>query len=186
MTEQRVSLQWAAICLNEIADEIEKGTSISDALMIQFSEHQANIQESIDRRKAFKRYLKMMIEACKEQKKFIADEQARFESVLDKFEEKTKEIIEANPNIPFTDSLGSRVKVIKNGQPKLKVSLPMTNKSTSSIVDLEQCTFFGVSDSYLKKVSYITLDTELVKNDLKAGAILSWAELEWNTQLRGL
>jgi hypothetical protein len=186
MTEQRVSLQWAAICLNEIADEIEKGVSISDALMIQFSEHQANIQESIDRRKAFKRYLKMMIEACKDQKRFIAEEQARFETVLDKFEEKTKEIIEANPNIPFTDSLGKKVSVSRNGTPRLEVDFPLGSKSFGNIVDLEQASFFEVPSEYVQQVSFHTLDTKKLKDDLAAGHILKWARLQFGTQLRGL
>lgn len=188
MEEQRpkVSLQWAAICLNEIADEIEKGVSISDALMIQFSEHQANIQESIDRRKAFKRYLKMMIDACKDQKKFIAEEQARFETVLEKFEEKTKEIIEANPNIPFTDSLGKKVSVSRNGTPKLEIDLPLGSKSVGNIIDFEQASFFGVPDEYIQQIAFHTLDTKKLKDDMTLGKIFKWARLQYGSQLRGL
>lgn len=187
MTDKpKVSLQWAAICLNEIADEIEKGVSISDALMIQFSEHQANIQESIDRRKAFKRYLKMMIDACKDQKKFIAEEQARFETVLEKFEEKTKEIIEANPNIPFTDSLGKKVSVSRNGTPKLEIDLPLGSKSVGNIIDFEQASFFGVPDEYIQQIAFHTLDTKKLKDDMTLGKIFKWARLQYGSQLRGL
>ena len=184
---KKVPLQWAAVALTAMCEQIENGDNIDDALLAQFNETKLDIAEAIDRRKSFKRYLEMMIDHCKAGKSEINDQQKRFEAVLDRLKEKTKEIIEENPDVPYVDSFGKKLTVVQNGTPKLEVKLIFyATKTVSNIVDVAQCDFFGVDKKYLKQVSHLTLDTELLKSDLKAGEKLEWAEIVYNTQLRGL
>ena len=186
-TFKKVPLQWVASALTSICEQIENGDNIDDALLAQFNETKLDIAEAIDRRKSFKRYLEMMIDHCKAGKNEIHEQQKRFETVLERLKEKTKEIIEQNPDVPYVDSFGKKLTVVNNGTPKLELKLPLTaSKTVSHIIDKEQCDFFGVDSKYIKQVSYLTLDTELLKSDLKAGEKLEWAELAWNKQLRGL
>jgi hypothetical protein len=184
---KKVPLQWAAVALTAICEQIENGENIDNALLTQFNETKLDIAEAIDRRKSFKRYLEMMIDHCKAGKNEISEQQKRFEAVLESLKEKTKAIIEENPNVPYVDSFGKKLSLVNSGNPKLELKIPLTaSKTVSHIIDKEQCDFFGVDPKYIKQVSYLTLDTELLKSDLKAGEKLEWAEIIFNKQLRGL
>jgi hypothetical protein len=184
---KKVPLQWAAEAFSQISNRIEESDDIDTALVSAFDESRIDIAEALDRRRAFKNYCEMMIARCKDEKKRIQEVQSRIEDVLERFKEKTKAIIEANPSIPFVDTLGKKISVVKNGAPRLSLKLPLTaSKSVANIIDAEQAEFFGVDKKYLKQVSFLVLDTEVLKADLKAGQSCDWAELEYNTQLRGL
>jgi len=184
---KKVPLQWAAAALVAICQQIEDGINIEDALLAQFNETKLDIAEAIDRRKGLKNYLEMMISHCKAGKSDINDQQKRFETVLERLKEKTKQILIENPEIPYVDSFGKKLSVVNNGTPRLDLKLPITiSKSVNNIVDQQECITFGIDQKYLRTVSYITLDTETLRNDLKSGTILPWADLTWSTQLRGL
>ena len=186
-TKKKVPLEWAALALIQISEQIEESEEHLDAAIVAaFSDIQLSVAEAIDRRKGLKSYLQMMIERCKQGKVEVNETQKRFERILEKLTEDTKRIIEANPEVPYIDSLGKKVSVIKNGQPRLDMKLTETNKNVGHVIDLAQCEFLNVDHKYIKTVSYLTLDTETIKADLKAGINLPWAELIFSTQLRGL
>jgi hypothetical protein len=186
-SQKKIPLEWAATALTTLSQQIEDGLDVDAAIVRTFEDAKLSVTEAIDRRKAFKSYLLMMIDRCKAAKAEVNDRQKFFERTLERLTEQTKRVIEENPGVPYTDSLGAKVSVVKNGQPRLELKIPLAvSKSISSVVDHEQCEFFGVDRKYLKTVSYLVLDTEAVKNDLKSGAILEWAELIWGSQLRGL
>jgi len=185
--KKKVPLEWAALALVQISEQIEESEEHLDAAIVAaFSDIQLSVAEAIDRRKGLKSYLQMMVERCKAGKAEINDTQKRFERILEKLTEDTKKVIEANPSIPYLDSFGKKVSVIKNGQPRLDMKVSESTKTVSHIVDFAECEFFGVDHKYLKTVSFVAIDTERLKADLKAGIILPFAELVFSTQLRGL
>jgi hypothetical protein len=184
---KKIPLEWAATALTTLSQQIEDGLDVDAAIVRTFEDAKLSITEAIDRRKAFKSYLLMMIDRCKDAKAEVNDRQKFFERTLERLTEQTKRVIEENPGVPYIDSLGAKVSVVKNGSPKLSLKLPLTaSKTVSNIIDKEQAEFFGVNPHYIKQVSFLVLDTDQLKQDLKDGISCEWAELEWNTQLRGL
>lgn len=184
---RKIPLEWAASALVMLSQQIEEGADLDEALIAQFDDAKLSVTEAIDRRKSFKSYLLMMIDRCKAAKSEIQGRQKFFERALERLTENTKQIIETNSGVPYTDSLGAKVSVVKNGTPKLNLKLPLTaSKSVSHIIDQTSVDMFAIDQKYIKPVSFLTLDVEALKADLKAGASCEWAELQFNTQIRGL
>lgn len=186
---KKVPLQWAATFAVTLAQQIEEGANLDDALVAEFNGAQLSISEALDRRKALLHFLKSDIECFKLAENDLATQRKIRERMCERLKEDTKKIIEENPGIPYVDSFGRKVQVVNNGQPKLVLNkaLALTaSKTVSNIIDFEQAEFFGIDKKYLKLQSFVTLDTATLKNDMIAGLTCAWAELEYNKQLRGL
>lgn len=184
---KKIPLEWAATALVTLSQQVEDGAELDDAMVQAFDDAKLSITEAIDRRKSFKNYLLMMIDRCKAAKAEVNERQKFFERTLERLTENTKRVIEKNPDVPYTDSLGAKVSLVKNGTPKLNMKLPLTaSKSVSNVIDQTSVDMFAIDPKYIKPVSFLTLDVEAIKADLKAGVACEWAELEFGTQLRGL
>lgn len=186
-TLKKAPLQWAASFATTLAQQIEEGADLDQALIEEFKGAEVSIAEAIDRRKALVSYCDMMIDRCKAAKNECGDQQKKFERIKERVKEDTKKVIEENPGVPYVDSIGRKVQVVNNGTPKLKLNLPLTgSKNVGHILDQTTIEMFVINPKYIKKVSFLTLDVELLKNDLRDGFNCDWAELEFNKQLRGL
>lgn len=184
--KKKIPMQWAAAAFEQISNEIVEAQDIDAALASQFKDSEIDLAESVDRRMAFWRHAQNFFKTCKLGKSEINKAQKDHEKMLAVFVEKTIELIEKHPDIPFKDSYGKKLSVVQNGTPVLKTELDLKIKSVSNVVALEECELFGVDPKYLKKVSYMTLDVDAVNADLRAKVELAWAELKWGKYLKGL
>jgi hypothetical protein len=97
-----------------------------------------------------------------------------------------KACLEANPGVPFKDSLGRKVYLQRN-PPSLKLFVDVREKKTiSNAIDMASADLLGVPRDYIKEVSFLVLDTEKVKADLQAGKELGWARIDQGAHCRGI
>lgn len=169
-------LDQAANDLAEACDAIdadESGADLDNALVGQFQNALANVAAAVDRRKAFFRRIDAEVAILDSYTKDIAAQKKKLQNLRDRVEWATKRVILAKPEITFKDSLGKKLQVIDNPVPKLVFNFPpdVTNKEL---------------DGYTKKVTTEVVDNDKIKFDLLAGVELSFAHLEYGTQLRGL
>lgn len=166
--ELTTSLFHAANEVARVCSLIDDEVNIDELLVQEFNDSLQNISRAVDRRKAFLVEIESRIALAKEYKKQAEAAQKKFENLKQRVVDSTKKVIEQHPDIVFKDSLGKELKVIKN-QPKL-------------IIKNENWKFSPYS--YIKNT--IELNKDLLKEDLKDGVELDFAELESGTQLRGL
>lgn len=175
MNLPKISFSDAAVTLSNLCNRMDEEEDIDELLVQEFNDALTNVSESVDRRKAVFRELESKIEMARSYKNEIKKQIERYEILKERLVETTKRIILAHPNIPFKDSFGRQLKVLPNPTPKLVLDQYMI-ESMSPYEDME----------YLKYDTVVQVDKEAIKKDLLNGKKLSWARLEYGTQLRGL
>lgn len=170
----KISFHEAAQQLSSICAIIDVTENIDDLLLKEFDDALVDVTKSIDRRKAFYRECESKIEMAKAYRDQVTKHIKQYEKVKERLIEVTKNVVEANPDIPFKDSFGKQLKVMDNPTPKLVVRNP----------------FMATIESEEEKALYwrprYEVHAEKVKEDLLAGKELSFAHLEFGKQLRGM
>lgn len=158
----------AAVDLSLICDRIDNEENIDDLIKMEFDSAVDDVTAAVDRRKFLLSELELKIKQAKEYKEQAAKAVKAFEKIKERVVETTKQVIEANPGIPFKDSLGKKVSVMKNPMPSLKVDEGWQESN------------------YAKVVHKLELDKATLKQDLIDGKEVDFAKLEFGTQLRGM
>lgn len=185
-SQRKVPFELAAAELAELDRQVEEtGGDLSSALIELFQQARMDVAEGIDRRRGYADVLRATIAAAEAQKSRIEKIIDKRKRQLDLLLDNTKQVMEAHPNLPFVDSLGERVLLCKNGQPSLRHDLDVREKvNVANVIDLVSVTKFDVSPKYLHTVSHLCLNTETLRQDLKAGEVIPWARLEWGNHIR--
>lgn len=158
----------AAIDLAEICERIDNEENIDDLVKMEFDAAVDDVVSAVDRRKFLLGEVEAKIKQAKDYRDRAIKAIRAFEKIKERVVETTKQVIEANPNIPFKDSLGKKVTVMKNPTPSLKINE-------------------GWQESdYAKVVRSLELDKATLKQDLLEGKEVDFAKLEYGTQLRGM
>jgi hypothetical protein len=183
----KVFLGYAASTLTTICNAIDNGADLDETMLELFDTTAHQLSEGFERRKAVARSLKAAIEHTKAYEKQVNDHRKKLESALSRLKSMTKEIVEANPDIPFKDSLGKKLTIVKNSKPGVNYDFELGTKSVRNIMP-EGCGPFNEADivDYVKTEEVLTLDTGKVMADLVAGVELPWARLAQGYHLRGL
>jgi len=158
----------SAVDLVELCELLDEGKDIDECVMHDFQVALDNVAEAVDRRKYLLSEVDSKITLAKNKMDEAKKAVDKFKRIRRDIIETTKYVIEQNPNIPFKDSLGKNLKVIKNPIPSLKI----TGEWEGS--------------EYAKIVNKVELDKEKLKDDLISGNKIGFAELEYRTQLRGM
>jgi len=158
----------AATDLNELCDMIDDGIDINEQLQEEFKIALDDVVGAVDRRKYFLAEVNSKIELAKSKRDEAKKSIKTFENIRDRVIETTKYVVSENPNIPFKDSLGKKLIVLKNPAPTL-------------IVNGE-----WEGSDYAKIVNTVELDKIKLKEDLIAGSTCDFAKIEYGTHLRGL
>lgn len=183
----KVSFFSAAVTLSELCDRVDSEEELNEAFLAEFENATQSLEESIDRRKYVYQEAEFYIKAARDRKKSLDATIKKLVLIQDRIERRTKEMIEAEPNLPYRDSLGNKLSVRKNSQAALNINLDFReSRSISNILDDTITNLLEISPKYIKTVTFSILNTEQVKADLVAGAELPWASLQWGTHLRGL
>jgi len=176
----RPSFFHAATTLSNLCERIDRGEEIDNLLMQEFSSAKISLAESIDRRKFVHREALAKIELAREYKRSIDKAIDHLKKVAERIERNTMEMMEAQPGLPYRDTLGQKLTICKNSQGSLKISFDHSNLEEESIE------FLGIDPKYIDKTTLITLNTEKVKQDLASGIELPWATLTHGKHIRGL
>jgi hypothetical protein len=183
----RMPLLWATQVASQIAEMIDEAPGTIDELLDEaFNAQLVTHAEALDRQKALLWATAGNRVAARGAKK----ELDAYIKKLDVIEEKVlARVIQAHalePRLPWRDSTGKKISVIDN-QPALKPSFDIKKKkSFEGVLHEDTIMELDIPEKYLKTVTLKILDTEAVKADLKAGVVLTWAELETGKQVRGL
>lgn len=166
----RPTLAETAACLSALVEGMENKQDIKTLLRNEFADYLDNIQRDIDKRKSLLKEIEEKISLASELRENYSRQKRRFESIRDNLIEQTKDIIEKNPTLPWQDSLGKRIAVWRNAQPKLIIKDP-------ELLPEEFCVI-------KKEVDKIKLKDALESNPKLAEQL--GISLEYGTQLRGM
>jgi hypothetical protein len=186
--QPKVFLGYAASTLTTICNAIDNGADLDETMLELFDATATQLSEGVGRRKAVARTLKAAIEQAKAYKAQVDSHQKSLESALTRLKAMTKEIVEANPDIPFKDELGKKLTIVKNSKPSVRYDFEMTSRSLRNILPWERpedIIAAGLGD-YMQEEKIYTLCTGEVLEDLEAGIELPWARLAQGYHLRGL
>lgn len=166
----RPSLNEVAECLSAIIEDMEDQQNLKSILERELPSAFSDIQRGVDKRKALVREIDSKIALAKSLKDTYGKEIKRYEGVREGVVHQMKQLLEKNPNVPFTDSLGKRLTLQRNAQPKLILTDP------NSIPE-EFCTF-------KKEIDKNKLREAITNSPTLADRL--GVRLEFGTQLRGL
>lgn len=170
----KIPLAFAATLLAKVSDDIESG-NLDATLIAAFEDAKLATSEAVDRRIAFDAFIKSAIDRCKETAKSWRDEAAKLEKAHKRFLERTKEIVEANPDIPFKGSLGRFV--IQNNPPSVAYTFEEFELNETLIDAL------GIDPQYVVVETSYRINKQKISQDLKNGVEIPWAKLTQSNRL---
>lgn len=162
-------MQYAADVLAQLCDEVDSADMIDSFLLEAFKDAEIDLQDAVDRRIAFDRWVKIQVEATKEGLRYYAERRQLLEAVHERFKAKTKEILEARPDLPYSGRLGKITLAGNGGQQTIDYAFG--DKKISP----EAAALFGVPADYV--IATYAIDSERVRAELEAGKTLGWASL---------
>lgn len=171
VTPHRVPMAVAATDLAFLCDEIDSGVEPSTALVARFNETRLELADAIDRRIVFIGMVEGSIEQARAMRAGWDAKVQQLKALHDTMRAKTKEIIEAQPDLPYQGRLG-KLAVQKNGGVTPVVTTWGDRELTAELVDM-----FGIDERYFYAETTYKLRPEVVLKDLEAGEELGWAQL---------
>jgi hypothetical protein len=184
----KIHLGYAANTLTTICNAIDNGADLDETMLELFETTATQLSEGVDRRKGAARYLKGAIEQAKAYEKQVTSHRKQLETALTKLKAMTKEIVEANPDIPFKDGLGKKLSIAKNGKASLVYDFDFEFTVIRDVVSYAAYEYLRESEylDYIEETSVYTLNTGKLRADLEAGKKSPVAHLEHGSNLRGL
>lgn len=170
----KIPLAFAAMLLAKVSDDIESG-NLDATLITAFEDAKLATSEAVDRRIAFDGFIKAAINQCKETAKGWRDEAAKLEKAHKRFLERTKEIVEANPDIPFQGNLGKFA--IQANPPSVAYEFEEFDLNEALIDTL------GIDPQYVVIETTYRINKQKISQDLKNGVEIPWAKLTQSKRL---
>lgn len=187
---RKLYLSEAAAELTQICRLIDENDDpeLPQELIDSFKTNVDALAAGVDRRKAVAAEFKSKIQLAKDYARQMRDFAVKLEKAFDVFKKRTLEVVEANPDVLFKDSLGRKLTAARNARPKLILAVDglRGKKMVNNIVDEAAILLFDIDPKYLQEVRYTVLDTEKIVADLSDGKTLGWASLETAKHLRGI
>lgn len=178
LVPRKTSLGEAASMLTALCDQIDamaeeqsankRLAAIDSALVRAFEDTRLELADAVDRRIGFDVWAKAALVAARAARKEWNDRVQLLKALHERFRERTRDVVAANPNISYAGRLG-RLAVQKNAP---KVVLVFGDKSVTA----DMVRFLGIEPEYLR-VTY-AINLEAVEVAIKAGKTLSWAALK--------
>lgn len=183
----KVPLRWAAQLLTNLCDEIDASPNLSKSLEMAFQEANIGLAESIDRRKAVLWAISGSLKAARGARDELDAYVQKLKAIKKSIELDTKEAMILAPDLPWKDSMGRKLTLCNNSSPKVLFPFDVKEKrSFSNLVHDETIRMFEIPKRFLKGILITSLDMPAIKQALKDGEKLSWADLELGKQVRGL
>lgn len=167
----KVPMAWAATALAALCERIDNGED-PHAVAAEFASTELALADAVDRRIAMIRFVEGAIEGAKAARDAYAADAQRLTDLLTSMKDRTKDIVQANPDLPYSGTLG-RFTVQKNGgHAPLKLTFGDREVSKTEL-DL-----FEVPERFVGSKVVFWIRTDEVRAALAAGEKLPWAELE--------
>ena len=191
LQQSKLFLGEAARLVARVCEHIDENydEQLPQDLIDEFNSSSQALAAGVDRRIAVNAQFESTIEALKNREAWAIAVRKRLEKEHESFVQRTREIVEQNPDVVFkSGNFGTVLKIQKNGgRQAIKYHVTTCNKSVSNVIDDTTIEMFGIDDRYLEYVSCIKLNTDAIFRDLIIGKQLGWAEfLPQGTRLAGL
>lgn len=167
----RIPMAVAATELAQLCDAIDNGAEPSAALVAMFNERRLELAESVDRRIMFLTLVEGQIEQARAMRAGWDTQVQRLKALHDTMRAKTREIIEAAPDLPYQGTLG-KLAIQKNGG-----LAPVATEWGDKALTAAEIEMFGIDERYVQTETTYKLLTDVVRGDLEAGEDLGWAHL---------
>ncbi len=155
-----------------LCDRIDASEEIDEHLVNEFNARTTDITLAVDYQKALYAKVNAEIDVYKAYRDSVTAKIKQLEKLRDRIEKTTKDVVQANPDIAFRDSLGKKLSVIPNPSPKVVIAPDAVAGNQFS--------------EYTRQIVKYEPDLVKIKEALLGGTELRWASLEYGTQLRGL
>lgn len=147
----------------------------------------AELIDGVDRRKALRRSLSARVDLAKAYQADLAKWRKSLERTIDHLDVTTSRIVEQNPDVTFTDSTGTRLRLQRNSRGKVVLDFDLRKtKSIPNLVDDAAIEMLGIDDRYLETVTARRINMDRVRADLEAGRDVPFARIVHDSHLRGL
>lgn len=174
---RKAPMDWAASVLAEICDEMDNTEgAITDDMLARFEDASIDLAEAVDRRIAFDTWIKGATKAARKARDEWNDRVQKLKALHDRFKERTKAIIEDNPNLPYQGNLG-KMRVQKSA-PSVETTFG-DKELTKDLIDM-----FGIEERFIRRKVEYAVDAQAVKDAIKAGEEISWAQLKQSSHVR--
>lgn len=167
----KIPMAVAATELAMLCDAIDDGVEPSTALVTIFDERRLDLADAIDRRIMFITLVEGQIEQARAMRAGWDEQVQRLKALLDTMRTKTKEILEAAPDLPYQGKLGKLAVQKNGGVPPLATTWGDRDLSAAEIE------MFGIDERYVKVETTYKLRTDVVVKDIEAGHSVEWAQL---------
>lgn len=167
----KIPMAVAATDLAMLCDAIDDGAEPSVALVAMFNEKRLDLAASVDRRIMFITLIEAQIEAARQMRSSWDDQVQRLKALHETMRAKTKEIIEAAPDLPYQGTLG-KLSMQKNGG-----VAPLATTWGDKELSQELVEMFGVDERYYYVQTTYKLRPEVIVKDLENGVPIEWAQL---------
>jgi len=178
----KVPLALAAQNLSQLMEAIDDGT-LNETITRLFSSDRLAVADAVDRRIFCLRHFEDTIKNLKA----IADEYRlkakQLEHALETIKEKTVQIMEQVPDVPYVGELG-RLRIQNNSQSALELKFELGKKSVSNILSESDIEKYQIPQELMETVTYTALKSDTVKKLVEAGEKLEWASVQRGRHLR--
>ena len=191
LQQNKLFLGEAARLVARVCEHIDENydEQLPQDLIDEFNSSSQALAAGVDRRIAVNAQFESTIEALKNREAWAIAVRKRLEKEHESFVQRTREIVEQNPDVTFKSAnFGTALKIVKNGgRQAIKYHIVTGNRSVSNVIDDQTIEMFNIDERYLEYVSCIKINTTAVFTDLAAGKQIGWAEfLPQGTRLAGL
>ncbi len=173
----KLPMAWAAQVFAQICDDVDGADKIDEFLKAAFDDARCDLAESVDRRIAFDRWCKEQMSAAEEGHRWYRARKETIEVVQARFRERTKEVVDAQPDVVFQGKLGKLW--VQNNPPAIEFSFGAREAITPEVAAA-----FGVPEDYLIAKTTYRIDGERAKAELQAGEELGWATIRQGRSIR--
>ncbi len=186
LVRSKIPLRWAAQTLSNLCDLVDNTTDLKEGLTQAFRGAGIDLAESIERRKATMWTVEGQLKAARGARAEIDAYVQRLKAIQAAVKDEAKEAMEAHPDLPWRDSMGRKLSLCNN-QPSVDYCFDLKESRTfTNLIDHTTIDMFQIPAAYLQTATVTMLNTTAIKDALKAGADIMWAELKHGKHVRGL
>lgn len=181
--QAKKNLGQYALELDLVCQEIDANDGIvTDDMLVRFDSATVDLATKVDGWLWYLDTIKAMIEALKERKDRAAKAHKAAENLQKRLKEHVKWTIQQTPDIPFKGNEGSIY--LHRNPPGIELSFTLEDKSIYKTVPDALMQIEPSIGEYTKEITVKVLDMERLRNDLKAGKFVAWAEIKQDSHVR--
>lgn len=177
---QQQNLLDLALVYDKALEDLTEDDGV--AVMEKVNQAEKDLSQKVDDWAYFLRTLEKEYKEAEERTAAYRKKREALKNALTRSKEWLKAIMEAGPTVPYKGAKATLRLQANGGKKALDLMFTLGEKTVTNIVD--HFSIDLIPDEYLKPVSFYTLDTEKLREDLEAGKELTFAKLTQGKHVR--